>query len=466
VKSLTSFAALAFLLAATGASAQPAAPAPAAAAAPAAQAAPARELTLEQALDMARKANRSLAVERARLAQVQTTVEQAWAALIPTLAAQGKYTRNNVAFIFPVQVPVIDPITGMPQINPATGMVVTMPKPLTIQPVNQLDGAITFAAPLIAPPAYAALGSVKSNVAASEANYAATTDQVLFSVAQTFYAAAGADEVLLARKSNVDVARATLDNSKARFSAGSVTKVDVDRAELSLVRAEQSLIETENAREQTYRSLATLIQAQGPFKVVVPPAPASARHDETLDMALQLRPEFKALQLTMQSADQQAEAYGWRWAPTLSGFGNARIFNYDNFAFEHHAWALGLQLDWILYDGGTRDAQRHLADAQALEAQDREAVLRDTISDDLANGRSQLETKTHAREAAERSVTLASETIDLVRTQYEAGTATQLDLLQAQDNLIGAQEALAQAHFDVAVADLTLRRAAGTFPGK
>ena len=53
-----------------------------------------------------------------------------------------------------------------------------------------------------------------------------------------------------------------------------------------------------------------------------------------------------------------------------------------------------------------------------------------------------------------------------MRTQYEAGSVTQVDLLQAQDSLVAAQEAIAQAHYDVAIADLTLRRAVGTFPGK
>ena len=39
-----------------------------------------------------------------------------------------------------------------------------------------------------------------------------------------------------------------------------------------------------------------------------------------------------------------------------------------------------------------------------------------------------------------------------------------IDLLQAQDGLVAARESLAQAHFEVAVADLTQRRAAGIFP--
>ena len=49
-----------------------------------------------------------------------------------------------------------------------------------------------------------------------------------------------------------------------------------------------------------------------------------------------------------------------------------------------------------------------------------------------------------------------------MRTQYEAGTVTQVDLLGAQDALVGAQEALAQSRFDLAVADLTLRKTAGS----
>ena len=63
-------------------------------------------------------------------------------------------------------------------------------------------------------------------------------------------------------------------------------------------------------------------------------------------------------------------------------------------------------------------------------------------------------------------MTLAKSTLELVRVQYEAGSVTQVDLLQAQDALVISQEALAQAHYDVAAADLLLRRAAGTFPPK
>jgi len=414
-----------------------------------------RVLSLDQALTMARRTNRTLIAERERLAQAQTNIEQAWSVLFPTVAAQGKYTRNNIGLSFPISA-----------VSSTPGQPAGPPTILTIQPLNQLDGVLSFSAPLIAPPAYPALQAVKTGAETAEADYETSLTSVLFAVAQAYYAAAISDEVTTARQSNLDVARATLQNAETRFSAGSVTKVDVDRAELAVVRAVQALREARFAQEQSYRTLTTLIQSEGGFRAE-PLAPSRAAEPaQDLDLALRLRPEFRAIELLVRSDRLQQRSYGWRWAPTLSGFGSARIFNYDNFAEQRHAWAVGVELDWVLFDGGARDAQRHLAAAQAREALARAQVLRDTIRDDLANGHGLLETKRRAQEAAERSVGLAVETLDLVRTQYEAGHIAQIDLLQAQDGLVAAKEALAQSHFEVAIADLSLRRAAGTFPGQ
>jgi outer membrane protein TolC len=401
-------------------------------------------ITLDQALAMARKANRALVAERARLAQAQTNIEQAWTALFPTLSGQAKYTRNykEVSLGLP----------GAP--------------PLLLQPSNQLDFGLSATAPILVPAAYPALDAVKKSVAASEATFQVSEADVLVGVAKAFLAAAVSDEVLVARRSSVEVARATLGFAQTRHSAGTVTKVDVDRAELAVVSAEQAEREAGYGHEQAYRALGTLIGLEGPFQIQpeIPMAPLPDARD--VKMALSLRPEFRQLEATVASTDATATAHAWQWSPSLSAFGNVRKFNYDNFVRDRHSWAAGAQLDWLIYDGGGRDAQRHLADAQMREAQARMEVLRDTVRDDLANASSQVQTKRRGVEAAQHSLALAQEALELVRVQYEAGTGTQLDLLQAQDAVVGAHLGLAQAHFDVAAADLTLRHAAGTFPPK
>jgi outer membrane protein TolC len=399
------------------------------------------DLTLEDALHAAKKRNRGLVVERARLAQAQTNVEQAWSALFPTIAVQGRYTHNykEVELGF----------AG---------------SPLLLQPSNQLDGVFSLSAPLIAPAAYPALAAVKAGVRVSEANYDISENAILISVAQMFYAASIADEMVVARQSSVNVARSTLVNATTRFEAGTVTKVDVDRAQMAVMRTEQMEREAHDGQAHAYRALATLIEMEGPFRVKLQSMTPEMHDEGDLASALHLRPEFRALEAAAKSANEQANAHKWRWAPTVSAFGNARRFNYDNFASDRHAWALGAQLDWVLYDGGLRDAQRHLAQAQVAEAMAKAEVLRANIRDTLVDGRRKLETKLAGARTAERFVELAKETVELVRVQYEAGATTQIELLQAQDALVAAHEGLAQAHYDLAAADLALRHAAGTFP--
>ncbi|HEY4186141.1 MAG TPA: TolC family protein [Polyangia bacterium] len=405
-----------------------------------------RTLTLEQALAMAKRANKSLVAERARVAEAQVNLDQAWTVLFPTVAAQGKYTRNNAQFSFPLN-------GGAP---------------ITLQPYNQLDGSISASTLLFAPAVYPGLKAVNSGLVTAQENMKSSEDSVLFTVAQTFYAAAIADEVLAARDSNIAVAKATWEIARTRFGAGAVTKVDVDRAELAVLRAEQAKRESESGRSQSYRALATLIETNEPFRVVPPTKALDAGETEgigqDLGLVLKLRPEFRALDATTRQIDEQRKADAWKWAPSISGFGNARIFNYKNFALENHSWAVGASLDWVLYDGGNRDADRHLQIARLQETMARAEVLSESIRDDIANGKVQLRTKHQAQMTAERSVGLAQETVELTRAQYEAGSATQIDVLQAQDALVAAQDDLARAHFDVALSDLTLRRAAGTFP--
>ncbi|HEX3480355.1 MAG TPA: TolC family protein [Kofleriaceae bacterium] len=443
-----------------------------------------RSITLDDALAMARAHNRDLRAARERIVEAEAGVAQARAALLPTVSAQGKYTRNYkevdfnaVDFVAPTfDIANAIATSGVPQaeaaaINAAVArnQVALGSQPaVVIQKLNQLDGTVSAAVPLVAPPAYYGLSAAESSRDASAAGYQVTEAGVLLSVAQAYFAAAGTDELVRARQDAVKVATETFDVAKARVAAELANQVESMRAETALVRAQQDLTEAENRRGQAYRALATLIGTHEPIAVQAPvtlPAEPGAV-DALVGEARARRPEIAAERATIAAASASAKADAWRWSPVLSAFGFARDGNYTGFSGDKYAWGVGLQLDWLLYDGGVRDAQRHIAQAQRREAEARLDLLTDTVSDEVADARGTLETSRKAVGAAQRAVELASETLRLIRAQYEAGTARQLDVLQAQDVLVGAEVALAQAHFDVALADLQLRRAAGEFPGR
>jgi outer membrane protein len=445
-----------------------------------------RTLTLDDALALARTHNRDLRAARERVAVARAGVEQARAALFPTIAAQGKYTHNykevdfDAAALAAPTFGIADAIrtttmTTNPAEAAAVGMVEDQAKAalanqpaVVIQKQEELDGVVSASVPVLSPPLYYALSAARQSHDASGANYQVTEAGVLVVVAQAYFAAAGSDELVVARQDAVKVATETFDVAKARVAAELANQVESTRAETALVRAQQDLAEAENARAAAYRALATLIGTREVITLqrasALPAEPGGL--DGLVGQARERRPELAAERATIAAAAANARASAWRWSPTLSAFANLRGPNYTGFSGDKYAWAVGLQLDWLVFDGGVRDAQRHVAEAQRREAEARLDLLADTVSDEVANAHGALATKRKGVAAAERSVALARETLRLVRAQYEAGTARQLDVLQAQDVLVGAEVALAQSHFDVALADLQLRRAAGEFPGR
>jgi outer membrane protein TolC len=441
-----------------------------------------KPLSLDEALVIARSNNRDLQAARARLEQSATSIEQAWVALLPQLSAQGKYTHNyrEVAFDFaqssqgvlglaesikststnPAEVAAMDAFQQ--QVRSATAG----QTPIVIQKGEQLDAAVTATVPLIVPYAYDALGSAKQTHRSNIKNFEATEANILLSVAQAYYAAAGTDELVGARTNAVAVATETFDNAKVRVDAGLVNRVEVTRAEVALVRARQNQAEAMNTRNNAYRSLSTLLGAHESWKV----HPADTTPEQAISVerlvaeARDRRPEFAAYRHAVEAAAATARSSVLRWAPSVSAFGNARAFNYAGFSGDKYSWAVGGQIDWQLFDGGARDAQRHLANAQQRENEVRLDLLRDTVTDEIVNAHGTRETKRGAVEAAERSRELSREALRLVRAQYDAGTTQQLEVLQAQDSFVASEVAVAQAHFDLALADLQLKRAAGIFP--
>jgi outer membrane protein TolC len=441
-----------------------------------------RTLTLDEALATAHRNNRDLRAAKARVAQAHAGVQTAWVALLPVVTMQGKYTHNykevvleltaqeegTLALSQAVLPLVTDPTLKSNLMQSIAGQMAAIAagNPV-IQKGEQLDYVINAAIPLLVPYAYPALSAAKRTEEAGRANYDVTDAQVLYATAQAYYACAGADELVEARRHAVVVAQKALDNAKARLEAGVVNRVEVTRAELQLVRAQQALVESQDTQAQTYRSLGTIMNMHEPVRVVAAEKPIAAEAPvETLTaQALKLRPEFLALDKTIDSYRLTASSNAWKWAPTVSAFGNLRAFNYQGFSGDNYSWAVGLQLDWTIYDGGLRDAQRALANAQLLENQAKLDLLKDQVRDDVYNAERALKTRSRALDTAVRSVKLSKDTLDLVQVQHDAGTATQLDLLQAQDSLVAAEVALAQARFDLSLGGLQLERLSGAFPG-
>lgn len=404
-----------------------------------------RRLELAEALELARRSNRDLQVAQARLREVQADVERALSGLLPRVSAQGKYTFNY------------------PEVAVTFAASATTTSSVTLVPQNQVDGSLVASVPLLALPTYAALQGARLTYQAQQRQREVTEAQLLRTVVGAFVTAAAAEGILRARSHAIEVTGETLSTARARHQQGVGSRLQVSRAELAALQARQRLREARDARGAAHRALADLLLLRTPFEVAPPPALAlDARgEDQLVAEALQRRAEIPALQAQIQAAEVQLRAARWRWAPTVSATGGLRVTNASGFAAQVFYATAGLQLDWQLFDGLERDALAHAAEAQLTAARHKLQQLRERIATSVRDAREQLQSKQEGLEVAVQSQRLAQESLAQVRSQQDAGSANQLDLLTAQDQLVSAEVAIEQARLDLCLQSLHLRYLTG-----
>ena len=86
---------------------------------------------------------------------------------------------------------------------------------------------------------------------------------------------------------------------------------------------------------------------------------------------------YEAAQATTLASEAQSKAALFRSLPTLSAFGNASYASYEGFSGKKDAWAAGALLEWSIFDGGARYAQRRQAKAAVRESEARLSLHED-----------------------------------------------------------------------------------------
>lgn len=237
------------------------------------------------------------------------------------------------------------------------------------------------------------------------------------------------------------------------------TRVDQARAALQDLdtRLATQRLTLERLGRQRVQLPAGLNDSAGPLPEVVPPLL------EALAMALAHNPAVQEAQAQIDAAkaiDQARSAEFWQ--PTLDAVASAsrvrEVPKLDGVSQSQTTTArsLGLQLNWALYTGGvhqgrTREAAGLLIQAQARqdEAQAQvETSLRDAYQS-LAQAREVIEVQRQVEQSA-------SATFEALRKAFVAGMRTNLDLLNAQQQIYAARQSVVSAHIKALSAQVSI----------
>jgi multidrug efflux system outer membrane protein len=273
------------------------------------------------------------------------------------------------------------------------------------------------------------------------------------------------DRELVIAEDSVRVYKQTLDLFSLRFEAGRDSQLPVERARANYDASAARISDLKRAIGQQENALSVLAggypkaieRGRGLTEQSMPPSAVGSTTD-----LLQRRPDILAAEQTMIGANAEvgeaiANYYPKIGLSALLGGQGVSIGSWSGFGL----WSLGLSAAGPLYTGGrlqsiTKERQAYWDETVAQYKKTILAAFRETSDALIAQ-----QTLVSRRSALERQVVDLRRSSDLALTRYDAGRASYFEVLEAQQQLFPAEDALAQTQRDQLVAVVSLYKALG-----
>jgi TolC family type I secretion outer membrane protein len=287
--------------------------------------------------------------------------------------------------------------------------------------------------------------------------------QVTFAVKQAYFG-------LLQAGRNRDVSREVvgqfqqhLERAKAFFEVGTKPKFDVTKADVDLSNAKLNLLKAENAFRLGQVTLSnTMGMPEAPDYEIVDQLPfqrVTIDLDEVTRKAYERRPDLKAIAVKRKSQEQSIELARKGYYPTVSGSASYG-WGGGNFPLDQ-GWSVGAQLSVPLFSGFLTKYQVEEARANLDVLAANEALIRQTIFQEVKQAWLNLREAADRIATAELSVRQATENLDLANGRYTYGVGNPIEVTDALVSVSNAKTAHIAALYDYRLAQATLEKAAG-----
>lgn len=310
------------------------------------------------------------------------------------------------------------------------------------------------------------LNSAKSQYEASQQESLETRNNIIYNVHAAYYDVLAAEDDLELSKTRISRSQDHLRIASDRKEAGDVPQADVTRARVDLSSAELNSVSAEGSLRI---ALGNLNQAMGrlpqePLQIthseISIPDPATTDVQQSLNNALQKRPEIQAAQKRVEAKQNQIGIYRSEFFPKVraeAGYGwlDEEFFPTDK------DWYVGVSLDVPLLDGGTR---RHRVAKSKVEVSREQAQLDQlklSVQQEVWSAYSRWIEAHQSLETSRSRQAQAEESLRLTKARYEEGAGTINDLLDAELSLDQADAGLNAARYRLYLARVAFLLASG-----
>ncbi len=392
-----------------------------------------------------------VALATLRTSEADARVRQTRAALLPSFAlgavwVNRDFNSQSLGIPFPPEFAIPNPVPAF----------------------NNYDGRVTATQTLFDWSSVKRVRAAGARADGSRAEAGATVEVAAQAAAVAYLRATRAQAVVAAREADSSIAAELVTLAEAQKAAGVSAAIDVTRARTQLVAAEGLLVVARNERDRARidlaRSLgldpATSLALTDTLTATLGAADVPADRDSAVALAVANRPDLRAEQARGAAARQAGSAIKAERLPRLEVAGDYGV-NGLTVPGAIATRDVALMVSVPILDGFGREARVSEQDAVARESAVRERDLRDQIAADVDAGYLDLRSAQAQQAIAAERLRLAEDELAQSRERFKAGVAGNIEVIDAQSNLIRARDSDIDARFAAASARVTLARAAG-----
>jgi outer membrane protein TolC len=288
---------------------------------------------------------------------------------------------------------------------------------------------------------------------------------LVVTVVRAFYGLLAAQERTVSVSRAFDEAKHFLDITQKQERAGEVAHSDVVKAQIQANEQQHQLQDTKLAEENARLALAVLVfpTFSQDFILVndLASAPELPPLADVQKMASNNNPELHAAFAALEAADKEVAVARAGHLPSLSvdllyGIDANQFATYDRNGFRNLGYGAVASLNIPVFSWGAaqskvRQAELHRHQAQVeLSAAQRQALA------DLQSFYAEAQTARGQLDILRSSADLAEESLRMTNLRYQAGEATALEVVDAQNTLTTARNSYhdGEARYHLAIANL------------
>ncbi|MDO8954909.1 MAG: TolC family outer membrane protein [Gammaproteobacteria bacterium] len=316
--------------------------------------------------------------------------------------------------------------------------------------------------------------NARAVAAAQAATFVSQQQAFIVTVATDYFNILQAEDNLSSSFAQVDFLANTLKQTKQKFEVGLATVTDLKQAEANYDQAYATKLKNANALQDAYEVLDELtgqresnlaaLKIKFPF---VSPHPESDKH--WIALAEKNNAALQSQRYTTMAALHNVTMQVGNQLPTLSlmgSYGNTRysanVPSIISTTLSQKSAAIGLQLNWTVFAGGSLFGKSLQAAKQYEAAQNTEDNLYlSTISQTKQDYLSVMANISLVN-AYRQSVIANKLSLQEYEAKYKVGAETTVNVLNAQQLLFVAQQNFAQAEYQYILSALQLKLDTGT----